>query len=113
VVIGTQLVIYSLAGEGACGQRAMESKPIVQICTGTMEQMHGGFDSTLNLLLAEGDFDGPAYTAIMGLARRNTSPCGNAKILSYWHRITRWRSAGAACAAYVIWVRRHPFTAFR
>ena len=38
VVIGTQLLIYSLAA-GVCGQRALE-------------QRQGGFDSTLKLLLA-------------------------------------------------------------
>jgi hypothetical protein len=51
VVIGTQLLIYSLAA-GVCGQRAMEGRPIGQICPGTLEQLQGGFDSTLNLLLA-------------------------------------------------------------
>ncbi len=38
MVIGTQLLIYSLAA-GVCGQRALE-------------QLQGGFDSTLKLLLA-------------------------------------------------------------
>ncbi len=51
VVIGTQLLIYSLAA-GVCGQRAMEGRPIGQICPGTLEQLQGGLDSTLNLLLA-------------------------------------------------------------
>jgi len=51
VVIGTQLLIYSLAA-GVCGQRAMEGRPIGQICPGTLEKLQGGFDSTLNLLLA-------------------------------------------------------------
>ena len=51
VVIGTQLLIHSLAA-GVCGQRAMEGRPIGQICPGTLEQLQGGFDSTLKLLLA-------------------------------------------------------------
>ena len=51
VVIGTQLLIYSLAA-GVCGQRALEGRPTGQICPGTLEQLQGGFDSTLNLLLA-------------------------------------------------------------
>ncbi len=51
VVIGTQLLIYSLAA-GVCGQREVESRPVGQICPGTLEQLQGGFDSTLNLLLA-------------------------------------------------------------
>ena len=51
VVIGTQLLIYSLAA-GVCGQRALEGRPIGEICPGTLEQLQGGFDSTLNLLLA-------------------------------------------------------------
>ncbi len=51
VVIGTQLLIYSLAA-GVCGQRALEGRPVGQICPGTLEQLQGGFDSTLNLLLA-------------------------------------------------------------
>ncbi len=51
VVIGTQLLIYSLAA-GVCGLRAMEGRPVGQICPGTLEQLQGGFDSTLNLLLA-------------------------------------------------------------
>jgi hypothetical protein len=51
VVIGTQLVIYSLAA-GVCRQRALEGLPIGQICPGTLEQLQGGIDSTLNLLLA-------------------------------------------------------------
>ena len=50
VVIGTQLLIYSLAA-GVCGQRALEGRPIGKICPGTLEQLQGGFDSTLNLLL--------------------------------------------------------------
>ena len=50
VVIGTQLLIYSLAA-GDYGQRALEARPIDKICPGTMEQLQGGFDSTLNLLL--------------------------------------------------------------
>ena len=51
VVIGTQLLIYSLAA-GVCGQRALAGRPVGQICPGTLEQLQGGFDSTLNLLLA-------------------------------------------------------------
>ena len=51
VVIGTQLLIYSLAA-GICGQRALEDRPNGQICPGTLEQLQGGFDSTFNLLLA-------------------------------------------------------------
>jgi hypothetical protein len=51
VVIGTQLLIYSLAA-GVCGQRALEDRPVGQICPGTLEQLQGGFDSTLKLLLA-------------------------------------------------------------
>ena len=51
VVIGTQLLIYSLAA-GVCGQRALQSRPVGQICPGTLEQLQGGFDSTLKLLLA-------------------------------------------------------------
>ena len=50
VVIGTQLLIYSLAA-GVCGQRALEGRPVGQICPGTPEQLPGGIDSTLNLLL--------------------------------------------------------------
>lgn len=37
---------------GVCGQRAVEDRPVAQICPGTLEQLQGGFDSTLNLLLA-------------------------------------------------------------
>ena len=51
VVIGTQLLIYSLAA-GVCGHRALEGRSIGQICPGTLEQLQGGFDSTLKLLLA-------------------------------------------------------------
>ena len=51
VVIGTQLLIYTLAA-GVCGQRALEGRPVGQICPGTLEQLQGGFDSTLKLLLA-------------------------------------------------------------
>ena len=51
VVIGTQLLIYSLAA-GVCGQRAVEGRPVGQICPGTLDQLQGGFDATLNLLLA-------------------------------------------------------------
>jgi hypothetical protein len=59
VVIGTQLLIYALAA-GVCDQRALAGRPVGQICTGTLEQLQGGFDSTgvapvswtLNLLLA-------------------------------------------------------------
>ena len=51
VVISTQLLIYALAA-GVCGQRALEGRPVGQICPGTLEQLQGGFDSTLNLLLA-------------------------------------------------------------
>ncbi len=51
MVIGTQLLIYSLAA-GVCGQRALEGRPVGQICPGTLEQLQGGFDSTLKLLLA-------------------------------------------------------------
>ena len=50
-VIGTQLLIYSLAA-GVCGQRALQGRPVGQICPGTLEQLQGGFDSTLKLLLA-------------------------------------------------------------
>ncbi|MFM9102319.1 MAG: hypothetical protein ACKOPS_13745, partial [Cyanobium sp.] len=50
-VIGTQLLIYSLAA-GVCGPRALEGRTIGQICPGTLEQLQGGFDSTLKLLLA-------------------------------------------------------------
>jgi hypothetical protein len=51
VVIGTQLLMYSLAA-GVCGQRALEERPVGQICPGTLEQLQGGFDSTLKLLLS-------------------------------------------------------------
>jgi hypothetical protein len=51
MVIGTQLLIYSLAA-GVCGQRALAGRPVGQICPGTLEQLQGGFDSTLKLLLA-------------------------------------------------------------
>jgi hypothetical protein len=51
VVIGTQLLIYSLAA-GVCAERALGGKPVGQICPGTLEKLQGGFDSTLNLLLA-------------------------------------------------------------
>jgi hypothetical protein len=51
MVIGTQLLIYSLAA-GVCGQRALQGRPVGQICPGTLEQLQGGFDSTLKLLLA-------------------------------------------------------------
>ena len=51
VVIGTQLLIYSLTA-GVCGQRALDGRPVGQICPGTLEQLQGGFDSALNLLLA-------------------------------------------------------------
>jgi hypothetical protein len=44
-------LIYSLAA-GVCGQRALDGKPVGQICPGTLEQLQGGFDSTLKLLLA-------------------------------------------------------------
>jgi hypothetical protein len=51
VVIGTQLLNYSPA-PGVCGQRALEGRSIGQICPGTLEQLQGGFHSTLKLLLA-------------------------------------------------------------
>ena len=52
MVIGTQLLIYSLAA-GVCGQRALAGRSVGQICPGTLEQqLQGGFDSTLKLLLA-------------------------------------------------------------
>jgi hypothetical protein len=51
VVIGTQLLISSLAA-GVCGQLALEGRPIDAICPGTLKQLHGSFNSTLNLLLA-------------------------------------------------------------
>ena len=51
MVIGTQLLIYSLAA-GVCGQRALQGRPVGQVCPGTLEQLQGGFDSTLKLLLA-------------------------------------------------------------
>ena len=51
MVIGTQLLIYSHVA-GVCGQRALEDRPVGQICPGTLEQLQGGFDSTLKLLLA-------------------------------------------------------------
>ncbi|QPN70106.1 hypothetical protein [Synechococcus sp. CBW1108] len=53
MVIGTQLLIYSLAA-GVCGggQRALAGSQAGQICPGTLEQLQGGFYSTLNLLLA-------------------------------------------------------------
>ena len=35
-----------------CGQRALVGRPVGQICPGTLEQLQGGFDSTLKLLLA-------------------------------------------------------------
>ena len=50
VVIGAQLLIYGVAA-GICGQRSMAGRPVGQICPGTLEQLQGGFDSTLNLLL--------------------------------------------------------------
>ena len=50
VVIGTQLLIHSVAA-GVCGQRALQGRPVGQICPGTLEQLQGGFDSTLSLLL--------------------------------------------------------------
>ena len=50
-VIFTQLLIYSLAA-GVCGQRALEGRPVGQVCPGTLEKLQMGFDSTLNLLLA-------------------------------------------------------------
>jgi hypothetical protein len=50
-VIGTQLLIYSLAA-GVCGQRALDGRPVGQVCPATLEQLQGGFDSTLKLLLA-------------------------------------------------------------
>ena len=37
VVIGTQLLIYSLAA-GVCGQRALEGRPVGQICPCTLAQ---------------------------------------------------------------------------
>ncbi len=45
------LLIYSVSA-GVCGQRALEGRSIGQICPGTLEQLQGGFDSTLKLLLA-------------------------------------------------------------
>ena len=51
MVIGTQLLIYSLAAR-VCGQRALKGRSIGQICPGTLEQLQGDFDSTLKLLLA-------------------------------------------------------------
>jgi hypothetical protein len=51
VVIGTQLLIYTLAA-GVCAERALGGRPVGQICPGTLEKLQGGFDSTLNLLLA-------------------------------------------------------------
>jgi hypothetical protein len=41
MVIGTQLLIYSLAA-GVCGQRALEGRPVGQVCPGTLEQLQGG-----------------------------------------------------------------------
>jgi hypothetical protein len=73
VVIGTQLLIYSLAA-GVCGQRALEGRPVGQICPGTLEQLQGGFDSTLNLLLA-----------LLGLL---------------WDRSRRCAAPGADCHGY-------------
>jgi hypothetical protein len=51
LVIGTQLLIYSLAA-GVCAERALGGQPVGQICPGTLEKLQSGFDSTLNLLLA-------------------------------------------------------------
>ncbi len=34
------------------GERALEGRPVGQICPGTLEQLQSGFDSTLKLLLA-------------------------------------------------------------
>jgi hypothetical protein len=61
VVIGTQALIYSLAA-GVCGQWALEGRPVGQICPGTLEQLHGGFDFTLNRLL--GLLGGAALTRL-------------------------------------------------
>ena len=51
VVISAQLLVYGLAA-GICGQRSMAGRAVGQVCPGTLEQLQGGFDSTLNLLLA-------------------------------------------------------------
>lgn len=51
VVISFQLLIYSLAA-GVCGQRALVNRPVGQICPGTLDRLQGGFEATLNLLLA-------------------------------------------------------------
>ncbi len=37
MVIGTQLLIDSLAA-GVCDQRALDGRPVGQICQGTLEQ---------------------------------------------------------------------------
>ena len=50
-VIGTQLLIFTLAA-GVCDLRYMTGQPVGQMCPSTLEQLQGGFDSTLNLLLA-------------------------------------------------------------
>jgi hypothetical protein len=51
VVISPQLLVYGLAA-GICGQRSMAGHAVGQVCPGTLQQLQGGFDSTLNLLLA-------------------------------------------------------------
>ena len=51
VVISAQLLVYGLAA-GICGQRSMAGRAVGQVCPGTLEQLQGGFDSTLNMLLA-------------------------------------------------------------
>ena len=51
VVISAQLLVYGLAA-GICGQRSMAGRAVGQVCPGMLEQLQGGFDSTLNLLLA-------------------------------------------------------------
>jgi hypothetical protein len=51
VVIGTQLLIYTLAA-GACAERSFRGRPVGAICASTLKDLQTGFDSTLNLLLA-------------------------------------------------------------
>ena len=78
VVIGTQLLIYSLAA-GVCSQRALQGRPVGQICPGTLEQLQSGFDSTLKLLAgaagrSSANADGTALLSAIKLLRSRPRP---------------------------------------
>ena len=73
VVIGTQLLIYSLAA-GVCSQRALQGRPVGQICPGTLEQLQSGFDSTLKLLGVAGRSSADAAGSLTPMRCRLPGP---------------------------------------